>query len=47
MEQLNRVSRLLPESQGQNLAVTVLYVPNSLDSGEGIELVEEGKRIQD
>jgi len=28
-----RVSDLLPASQGQNLALTVLYVPSSLDSG--------------
>jgi len=27
---------LLPESQGQNLAVTVIYVPYSLDSGMGL-----------
>ena len=32
-EQLERVSGLLPGSQGQNLAMTVLYVPYSLDSG--------------
>ena len=28
-----RVLWTSPESQGQNLAVTVLYVPSSLDSG--------------
>ena len=28
-------SSLLPESQGQNLAVTVLYVPTSLEGGLG------------
>ena len=38
-EQLKRFLGLLPESQGQNLAVTVLYVPHSLDSGRG-ETVE-------
>ena len=32
-EQLKRVLRLLPEGRGQNLALTVLYVPRSLDSG--------------
>ena len=34
-EHLNRLRRLLPESQGQNLAVTVSLVPCSLviDSG--------------
>jgi len=30
-ELLDRFSGLLPESQGQNLPVTVLYVPYSLD----------------
>ena len=34
--QLERFYGLLPENQGQNLAVTVLYVPYSLDSGERI-----------
>ena len=32
-EQLERFSGLLSESQGQNLALNVLYVPDSLDSG--------------
>ena len=32
-EQLKRVQGLLPERSGQNLALTVLYVPYSLDSG--------------
>ena len=32
-EQLERFYGLQPESQGQNLAVPVLYVPRSLDSG--------------
>ena len=32
-ELLQRIQRLLPESQGQNLALTVLNVPHSLDSG--------------
>ena len=32
-EQPKRLSRPLPESQGQNMALTVLSVPNSLDSG--------------
>ena len=31
-EQLERVKRLLPESQCQNLAVTVLYMPYSRDT---------------
>ena len=31
--QLKRFSELSPESKGQHLALTVLYVPNSLDSG--------------
>jgi len=31
--QLEKFDGLLPESQGQNLALTVLYVPNLLDSG--------------
>ena len=34
-EQLERVSGLLPENQGRNLAVTVLCVPGLLDSGCG------------
>ena len=33
MERTKRVEGLVPESQGQNLALTVLYVPYSLDSG--------------
>ena len=32
MEQLKRFEGLLPESQGQNLALTVLDVPSPLDS---------------
>ena len=32
-EQLERVHGLLPASQGQNLVLTVLHVPYSLDSG--------------
>jgi len=32
-EQLKRLQGLLPESQGQNLALTVLYVPSSLHNG--------------
>jgi len=32
-KQLKTFQQLSPESQGQNLAVTVLYVPYSLDSG--------------
>jgi len=28
----SKVGRLLPQSQGQNLALTVLYVPHSLES---------------
>ena len=34
-EELKRFKGLLPESQGQNLALTVLYVPYLLDSGRG------------
>jgi len=34
-EQFQRVSGLLPERPGQNLALTVVFVPNSLDSGWG------------
>ena len=33
-DQLKRVEGLFPERQGQNLAVTVLDVPYSLDSGQ-------------
>ena len=33
MEHLQRFEELSPESQGQNLALTVLYVPHSLKSG--------------
>jgi len=47
-EQLKRISRLLPEngsSQGHNLALTVLRVPNFLDSGgTGNRHVEDGGR---
>ena len=32
-EQLEMLSELLPYSHGHNLALTVLYVPRSLDSG--------------
>jgi len=32
-EQLERFQGLLPEGQGQKLALTVLFVPSSLDSG--------------
>ena len=31
-EKLQQCSKKMPESQGQNLAVTVVYVPSSLDS---------------
>ena len=34
-EHLTRLSGLLPESQGRNLALTVVYVPYSLFSGPG------------
>ena len=37
-EQLLRVEGLLPEGQGQILALTVLYVPSSLDSGPSVTL---------
>ena len=32
-EQLKKIEGLLPESQGQNLAVTGIYLPSSLNSG--------------
>ena len=35
MEHLTRYSGLEPESEGQNLALAVLYGPCSLDSGKG------------
>ena len=34
-EQVQRFERLLSESQGHNLALTVLCVPSSLDKGGG------------
>ena len=34
MEYLERFQGLLPDSQGQNLAVTVLHVPSTPDSGQ-------------
>ena len=37
MEHLKRFEELSPESQGQNLALTVSYAPHSLDSG-GVEV---------
>jgi hypothetical protein len=41
--QLKRVERRLPESQGQNLAWTVLYVPYTLDSGMlGMHILKDG-----
>ena len=36
-EQLKRSEGLESESQGQNMAVTVLYVPYSLSGGSGCE----------
>jgi len=36
-EQLERFEGLLPQSQGQHLAVTVLHVPFSTHSGRGIQ----------
>ena len=36
------MQKLLPESQGQNLALTVLWVPYSLDSGGVKGLDDEG-----
>jgi hypothetical protein len=38
----DNVKGLLPESQGQNLALTVLFVPHSLDSGSGLEFGDSG-----
>jgi len=32
-EQLKRLEGLLPDSQGRNLALALLFVPYSLDSG--------------
>jgi len=39
-EQLRRIEGLPPESQGQNLALTVLHVPYLLDSGRPAPLFE-------
>ena len=36
-EQRKMFQRLLPESQGQNLALTVLHMPCSLDSGQRLK----------
>ena len=38
-EQLERFSELLPEIQGQNLDLTVIYVLNSLDSGPSVQAI--------
>ena len=35
-EQLEILEGISPESRGQDLALTVLYVPSSLDSGTGV-----------
>ena len=35
-EQLGKCPGFSPEGQGQNLAVTVVYVPGLLDSGHGV-----------
>ena len=35
-QHLKRSYGLVPESQGQNLALTVLYVPSSFHSGQGV-----------
>ena len=42
-DQLERFSRILPARQGQNLAVTVVYVPHSLDSSSLRGLVSSGR----
>jgi hypothetical protein len=41
-------SGLVPESQGQTVAVTVSYVPYSLDSGRAIDNIgrDEGAALQ-
>ena len=41
-EHLTRVEGLAPESQGWNLALTVLCVPYSLDSGKADFLLQAG-----
>jgi hypothetical protein len=41
-EQLKRFEGLLPESQGQNMVLTVLYVPGLLDSCEWVEPASAG-----
>jgi hypothetical protein len=38
--EIERCCGLLPESQRQNLALTVLYVPCSLDSGAGVYVTQ-------
>ena len=43
----NTIYGLLPESQGQNMELTVLYVPCSLDSGLGFRVQGLGLRFQD
>ena len=45
-EQLRHISGLLPDSQGQNLALTVLYVTNWLDSGQQLHPDEFSSRIR-
>jgi len=40
MEHLKEFQVLLPESQGQNMALTVVYVPYSLGSGRGAPVVD-------
>ena len=43
--QLNTFERLLPESQGQHVALSVLCVPSPLGSGEALVGYRGGKRI--
>ena len=42
---LTRLQGLSPESPGQNLGLTVLYAPESLDSGRGWVCLREGERV--
>ena len=44
--ELIRFFRLVLESHGPNQAVTVLYVPHSLDSGQAHNLVAEARNLR-
>ena len=43
-QHLKRLEELLPGSQGQHLAVTVLYVAGSLDSGAAMPARQQQRR---